>query len=64
MLKEDLYQLKALINEYGARGTLVAFIKALEENADEYSDMGLKERAREAAEVAEAMAAAQTTITS
>ena len=60
MDKHDLYDIKALINEHGARHTLKAFIQALEECADEYSDMGLKERAREAAEVAELLAGVHT----
>lgn len=53
MEKEQLVALKALINEYGAHETLKVFIQALEECADEYSDLGLKDRAYETAEVAE-----------
>jgi hypothetical protein len=48
-----VYDLKTLINEYGARETLKGFIEALKSCADEYSDLGLKARAYEAAEVAE-----------
>lgn len=60
MDKEHRYDIKCLINEYGARATLKAFIQTLEECADEYSDMGLKERAHEAAEVAELLAGVNT----
>ena len=60
MEKEHRYDIKCLINEYGARGTLKGFIEALRDCADEYSDMGLKERAHEAAEVAELLASIHT----
>lgn len=53
MEKEDLLDLKELITEYGAREALKVFRLALQECADDYSDLGLNERAREAAEVAE-----------
>jgi hypothetical protein len=53
MEKVDLDTLKTLINEYGAREALTAFIQILEECADEYSDQGLKERAHETVEVIE-----------
>lgn len=60
MDKQDLYTIKTLINEYGARATLKGLVAALEECADEFSDMGLKERAREAAEVAELLSDVHT----
>lgn len=53
MEKEDLLDLKDLITEYGAREALKVFCLALSEVADDYSDLGLNERAREAAEVAD-----------
>jgi hypothetical protein len=60
MDKQHLYDIKCLINEYGARATLQGFAQALKECADEYSDMGLKERAHEAVEVAELLAGVHT----
>jgi hypothetical protein len=48
-----VYVIKTLINEYGAQEALRGFRQALIECADEYSDLGLKGRAYEAAEVAE-----------
>ena len=53
MEKTDLFKFKLLINEYGAAVTLKLFAQALKECADEQSDLGLKEQARETAEVAE-----------
>jgi len=53
MEKEDIYMIQTLINEYGAKVTLAGFRQALRNSADEYSDMGLKERARETIEIAE-----------
>lgn len=53
MLKEDIYTIQTLVNEYGAKETLAAFRQALRQCANEYSDMGLKEKARETIEVAE-----------
>ena len=53
MEKEDLLDLKELIMEYGAHEALKVFRLALNECVDEYSDLGLNERAREAAEVAD-----------
>lgn len=53
MDQAHVYDIKTLINEYGAREVLKGFRQALKECADEYSDLGLKSRAYEAAEVAE-----------
>lgn len=53
MESTHVYDIKVLINEYGARATLKGFIEALKSCADEYSDLGLKARAYEAAEMAE-----------
>jgi len=53
MEKEDLLDLKELITEYGAKEALKVFRLACSEVADDYSDLGLNERAREAAEVAD-----------
>lgn len=56
MEKEDLYMIKAVIDEYGAHAVLAAFEMALKECADEYSDLGLKERAHATIEVIELLA--------
>lgn len=53
MEKEDLLGLKKLIQDYGAKEALKVFRLALSECADDYSDLGLHERAKEAVEVAE-----------
>lgn len=58
MDKQDLYMLKTLIHEYGGHRTLHALAAALKACADDFSDMGLKERATEAAEAAEVAQAA------
>jgi hypothetical protein len=54
--KEDLYIIKSIIYEYGATTVLKGIIQAMEECADEYSDLGLKEQARSVAEMAERLA--------
>ena len=56
MLKEDLYRIRTLVNEYGPRATLKGFVLALKEYADEMSDLGLREKAHEAVEIAELLA--------
>jgi len=53
MDKQEIYTIQAMINEYGARNTLRGFITALQQSADQMSDMGLKERAMVQAEMAE-----------
>lgn len=53
MDQTHVYDIKAIINEYGAREALRGFRQALKECADEYSDLGLRDRAYEAAEVSE-----------
>lgn len=55
MFKDDIYQIQAMVNEYGARITLQGFIAALRQSADQMSDMGLKERAILQADLAEAL---------
>ena len=56
MEKEDLYIIKSIIYEYGATTVSKGIIQAMEECADEYSDLGLKEQARSVAEMAERLA--------
>ena len=56
MEKKDLYIIKSIIYEYGATTVLKGLIQAMEECADEYSDLGLKEKARDTAEMAERLA--------
>ena len=56
MEKEDLYIIKSIIYEYGDTTVLKGIIQAMEECADEYSDLGLKEQARSVAEMAERLA--------
>ena len=55
MLKQDVYSLnlKDLIHEYGVKESVVGLAQALQEYADEMIDMGLKERAVRAADVAD-----------
>jgi hypothetical protein len=62
MEKEDLYTIRTLVNEYGARATLKGFVLALKEYADEMSDLGLREKAHEAVEVAELLSGDRDTI--
>lgn len=52
----DKEKVRLLIKDWGAREVLKEFVEALEERADSCSDMGLKEEAREAAELAELLA--------
>jgi predicted kinase len=49
----DKEKVKLLIKDYGPLEVLREIREAMRECADEYSDEGLKERAYEAAEVAE-----------
>lgn len=60
MHKVDLHELKEIIKEYGARDTLQGLIEVLKEVADDYSDMGLKDQAHEAAELAELLVSVHT----
>jgi hypothetical protein len=55
MDKEDIELLQDMVEEYGARGALKGFILALRDAADLMSDMRLKERATEAADLAEVL---------
>jgi hypothetical protein len=45
--------LRALINDEGVNGAVFALAYALQDYADEMSDLGLKEKAIEASDVAE-----------
>lgn len=51
----DKEKMKLFIKEYGAREVLKNFHEALKECADDYSDLGLRERAQEAASLADAL---------
>lgn len=55
MDKHDIGDMMSIINEYGTEGALRVFIRALKDTADQYSDMGLKERAKAAIELAETL---------
>ena len=44
MQKEDIYVLQTFVREFGARSTVKGLIQALQQVADEMSDLGLKER--------------------
>lgn len=52
----DKERLRLLIKDNGALAVLKELRLALKECADEYSDLGIKERAYEAAEIAELLA--------
>lgn len=56
----DKEKVRLLIKDWGAREVLREFVEALEERADQCSDMGLKEDAHEAAELAELLAGIHT----
>ena len=55
MLKEDVYTLRTIVNEYGVHDSVSGLIQALREYADEMSDRGLKERAIQAADMADVL---------
>lgn len=55
MLKEDVYTLRTIVNEYGVRDSVSGLIQALREYADEMSDRGLKEKAIQAANMADVL---------
>lgn len=55
MLKEDVYTLRTIVNEYGVRDSMAGLIQALQEYADEMSDRGLKEKAIQAANMADVL---------
>jgi hypothetical protein len=55
MDKQDISKLQAVINEYGPRMALKGFIRAMRQSADNLSDMRLKERAADMAEMAEVL---------
>ncbi len=56
----DKGKVRLLIKDYGARHVLAELAEAMKDVADEYSDMGLKEQAREAIEVAELLSDVHT----
>lgn len=60
----DKDKIRLLIKDWGAREVLLEFVEALEDHADECSDLGLKEQSRDAAELSELLAAAATTLSS
>lgn len=49
----DNEKIRLMIKDYGAKEVLREFRSALRDLANDYSDMGLKEQARETIEVAE-----------
>jgi len=55
----DKEKIRLLIKDYGAIEVLREFHEAVKECADEYSDLGFKDRAYEAAEVAELLASVE-----
>ena len=55
MDKNGVSDMMGIIDDYGAEGALRGFIQALKYAAGQYSDMGLKERARAAVELAETL---------
>jgi len=52
----DKEKMVLLIKDYGARVVLSEFREALQVCADDYSDLGLKERAHETSEIIELLA--------
>lgn len=60
----DKDKVRLLIKDWGAREVLLEFIEALEEHADECSDMGLKDQARDSAELSELLAGVATVLSS
>lgn len=55
MLVDDLDILVDMVLDYGVKDTISGLIVALREAADEYSDMGLKETAIQAANMADTL---------
>jgi hypothetical protein len=52
MVKEEIARLRTMIHEYGTEDTVMAMIIAFMTASDELSDMGLKDRAIETANMA------------
>jgi hypothetical protein len=50
---DDINDIQEMINEYGARDVLQGFILALQQSADDMSDLGFKELAMGRANMAE-----------
>jgi len=55
MLKEDIYSLQTIVREYGTKGAVAGLMVALQRYADEMSDLGLKEKAIQAANMADVL---------
>lgn len=53
MSKEDLLKMQEIINDCGTRGAFKTFICALQQSADNMSDLGIKEVAVARANMAE-----------
>lgn len=53
MLKEEKEILKKMLHDYGNEGLLRELIQICREQADEQSDMGLKDHANESSELAD-----------
>jgi hypothetical protein len=60
----DKDKMRLLIKDWGAREVLLEFIEALEEHADQCSDMGLKDQAHDTAELSELLAGVATVLSS
>lgn len=52
---EDMKSLRKVISEYGVHDSISMFINALQDHADDMSDMGLKEKAIQAANMADVL---------
>lgn len=55
MDKMNVKILRVLIQEHGVKGLIVDMAQAFSEEADDLSDMGLKERATQAADFSSAL---------
>lgn len=55
MSPEDVYELRFILRECGVRDTVSGLILALREHSDEMSDLGFKEVAIQAADMADVL---------
>lgn len=55
LILEDMKGLRKVISEYGVHDSVSMFINALQDYADEMSDLGLKEKAVQAANMADVL---------
>jgi hypothetical protein len=57
MLKKvEIYLLKSFVKEYGVKDTVAGLALALQEYADDMSDLGFKEKAVQAVSMADVLA--------